>query len=151
MAYLEGYHGAPYPMVAQAAMQQGKQAAKNILALARRRVPKPFRYFDIGQMAIVGRWSAVLSTFGMRFGSIIGWLVWLFIHCVYLPGVRNRLAVLTSWLYTIVTGEAGVRTTTDDVPRRIEPARPGAIPRVEPALQLVRVHAMPGRKRRRAA
>lgn len=150
MAYLEGYHGAPYPMVAQVAMQQGKQAAKNILELAGGRVPKPFRYFDIGQMAIVGRWSAVLSTFGMRFGSMIGWLIWLFIHFVYLPGVRNRLTVLTNWLYTIVTGEAGIRATTDDMPR-IEPARPRTIPRAAPGLQPVPVRALPERNRRKAA
>jgi NADH:ubiquinone reductase (H+-translocating) len=147
MAYLEGYHGAPFPMVAQVALQQGKQAGRNILALAAGRAPGAFHYFDIGQMAMVGRGAAVLNTFGMRFGGLIGWMVWLFIHLVYLPGVRNRVAVVINWLYTLLTGEAGIRATT--VAEPIELARPVAL-RPLPA-RVVRPSHEDARQRQRAA
>ncbi|MBK9712271.1 MAG: NAD(P)/FAD-dependent oxidoreductase [Kouleothrix sp.] len=109
MAYLEGYHGAAYPMVAQVALQMGKRAGRNILALAAGKEPRPFHYVDIGQMAMVGHGAALFDSFGMRLAGVLGWLIWLGVHLVNLPGMRNRLAVLLNWLYTIVTGEAAVR------------------------------------------
>ena len=114
MAYLEGYHGSAYPMVAQVALQMGKWAGRNLLAQLAGRQPAPFRYFDIGQMAIVGRGAALFDSTGLHLAGIIGWLIWLGVHLFYLPGMRNRLAVLLNWLYTIVTGEAGVRATIGD-------------------------------------
>jgi NADH:ubiquinone reductase (H+-translocating) len=155
MAYLEGYHGGAYPMVAQVALQMGKQAGHNILASLRGRPTGEFRYFDIGQLAIVGRGAAVLDTFGIRFSGLIGWLVWLFIHLVNLPGIRNQLAVLMNWLYTIVTGEAGVRATTDGEPHgatQAAPARPIAprTPVLRPVLGRTPRHARAGERKRAA-
>ncbi|MCU0493975.1 MAG: NAD(P)/FAD-dependent oxidoreductase, partial [Chloroflexaceae bacterium] len=96
MAYLEGYQkpDQAYPMVAQVAIQQGKAAAHNILNHVRNRSLQPFRYFDFGSMATIGRRSAVFDAFGIRLTGVIAWLGWLFIHLMYLVGFRNRVIVL---------------------------------------------------------
>jgi len=110
MAYLEGYHGnRAYPMVAPVAIQQGRQAARNIIARLRGRPMRPFRYFDRGQMATIGRRAAVLDAFGVRLSGFIAWLGWLFIHLIELIGFRNRLIVLANWAYNYFTYDRGVR------------------------------------------
>lgn len=98
MAYLEAPSGQPYPMVAQVAMQMGRRAGRAVLERARGREPRPFRYFDFGQMAMVGRGAAVFESHGLRLGGPLAWLIWLAIHLVYLPGMRSRLVTLLSWL-----------------------------------------------------
>jgi NADH dehydrogenase len=117
MAYLEGYHGGAYPMVAQVAMQMGKWAAYNIRAQLAGRPPRPFRYFDFGQMAMVGRGAAVFESYRLRLAGVVAWLLWLGVHLFYLPGLRNRLTALTSWLAALLTGEAPARPGR---PRRAE-------------------------------
>jgi NADH dehydrogenase len=113
MAYLEGYKGnQAYPMVAQVAIQMGKRAARNILLQAQKRPMKPFRYFDEGTMATIGRSSAVFDAFGIRLSGFIAWLGWLFIHIIYLIGFRNRLIVLINWAINYFTYERGVRLIT---------------------------------------
>lgn len=110
MAYLEGYRdGVAYPMVAQVAIQMGKQAAKNILAAARGKPLSAFRYFDFGSMATIGRSAAVFDAFQIRLTGLLAWLGWLFIHILYLVGFRNRLVVMLNWLVNYFTYERGVR------------------------------------------
>jgi NADH dehydrogenase len=113
MAYLEGYRGAnAYPMVAPVAIQQGQQAARNILAQIRGEPMRPFRYFDKGQMATIGRRAAVMDAFGVRLSGFLAWLGWLFIHLIELIGFRNRLIVLANWAYNYFTYDRGVRLIT---------------------------------------
>jgi NADH dehydrogenase len=113
MAYLEGYRdGVAYPMVAQVAMQMGKRAAANILARVKQQPAEPFRYFDFGSMATIGRSSAVFDAFNIRLTGLLAWLGWLFIHILYLVGFRNRVVVLINWLANYLTYERGVRVIT---------------------------------------
>ena len=113
MAYLEGYKGGQaYPMVAQVAMQMGKQAARNILAQIEGRPLDAFHYFDKGQMATIGRRAAVFDAFGIRLSGFFAWVGWLFIHIIYLIGFRNRLVVLTNWAYSYFTYDRAVRLIT---------------------------------------
>ncbi len=113
MALLETYRdGQAYPMVAQVAIQQGKQAAENILREIAGKDTAPFHYFDEGSMATIGRRYAVLDAFGIHLSGRLAWLGWLFIHIVYLIGFRNRLIVLTNWAYNYFTYERGVRLIT---------------------------------------
>ncbi|HEX8231621.1 MAG TPA: NAD(P)/FAD-dependent oxidoreductase [Chloroflexia bacterium] len=113
MAYLEGYkEGQAYPMVAQVAIQQGKHAAHNILEHAAGREMTPFKYFDQGSMATIGRRYAVLDAFGVRLSGRLAWFGWLFIHIIYLIGFRNRLIVLTNWAYNYFSYERAVRLIT---------------------------------------
>ncbi|HEY0069864.1 MAG TPA: NAD(P)/FAD-dependent oxidoreductase, partial [Chloroflexia bacterium] len=83
MAHLEGYKGdQAYPMVAQVAIQQGKQAARNILEDVAGREMQPFHYFDQGSMATIGRRYAILDAFGVRLSGRLAWFGWLFIHII---------------------------------------------------------------------
>jgi NADH dehydrogenase len=112
MAHLEGYKGGAYPMVAQVAIQQGRVAAENIAALDQDRELKTFRYFDKGQMAIIGRRAAVVDAFGVRLGGLPAWIGWLGLHIVYLSGVRNRLIVLMDWIAAAISRTRGAGVIT---------------------------------------
>ncbi len=115
LAYLEGFKpGVAYPMVAPVAIQMGEQAGKNILAQIQGKPMAPFKYFDKGQMATIGRRAAVLDGFGIRMSGVLAWFGWLFVHLLYLVGFRNRLIVLTNWAYNYFTYDRGVRLITVD-------------------------------------
>jgi NADH dehydrogenase len=127
MAHLEGYKGGgAYPMVAQVAMQQGRLAAKNIVATLKGRARGEFRYLDKGQMAIIGRRAAVLDAFGLKLRGVPAWLAWLGLHMLYLRGFRNRLIVLLDWLsvYFSPTRGAGVITRPPGDRALSSPLRP---------------------------
>ena len=116
MAYLEGYKpNTAYPMVAPVAIQMGKIAAANIQNKQAGLPLRRFSYFDKGQMATIGRSSAVFDSFGIRMGGFIAWLGWLFVHLLYLVGFRNRLIVMTNWAYNYFTYDRGVRLITGNM------------------------------------
>ena len=99
-----------YPMVAQVAIQQGKQLAKNLIALQDGKEMKPFSYFDKGYMATMGRNKAVVETpIGVKFGGFIGWVAWLFVHLISIIGVQNKLVTLGYWAYNYLTFNKGNR------------------------------------------
>jgi NADH dehydrogenase len=98
-----------YPMVAPVAMQQGVRAARNILSQIRGREMKPFKYKDKGSMATIGRRAAVMDIWGIRLTGYIAWVVWLFVHLMYLVGFRNRLVVFTNWAYNYFTYDRAAR------------------------------------------
>ncbi len=113
MAYLEGYKkGQAYPMIAPVAVQQGKRAARNILARICGKPLHPFRYADRGIMATIGRRAAVLDAFGVKLSGYPAWLGWLFIHLMALAGFRNRVIVLINWAFNYFTYDRGVRLIT---------------------------------------
>ena len=90
--------GSGLPGVAQVAMQSGWYAAKVIAArTAGRPVPEPFHYRDKGSMATISRFSAVASVGRLRFSGFIAWLMWLFIHLLYLIGFKQRVTTLLHW------------------------------------------------------
>ena len=86
-------------MVAPVATQQGTHAARNIVRQLRGAPPVPFKYRDLGTMAVVGRSSAVALLWGRGFTGIPAWLLWLAVHLFELIGFRNRLMVLTGWAW----------------------------------------------------
>jgi NADH:ubiquinone reductase (H+-translocating) len=93
------------PGVAEVAMQQGLYAAKTIRRrVAGRHDTPPFRYRDMGSVATVGRFRAVVSLRGLRFGGVAGWLTWACIHITFLTGFANRLSALLHWLRTLIGG-----------------------------------------------
>jgi NADH dehydrogenase len=115
MSYLEGYEatgGGAYPGVAQVAIQMGKQAARNIVAAETGREPGTFKYFDKGQMAIIGRRSAVVDGFGMKMRGTLAWFAWLGLHLLYLRGARNRLVVMLDWFAAGVSPSRGAGVIT---------------------------------------
>jgi NADH dehydrogenase len=95
--------------VCQGAMQGGALAAENVLRTLRRQPRKEFRYANRGDMATIGRHSAVADLGFAHFQGFFAWLLWLFVHILYLAGFRNRLAVLLQWGWEYVTYQRGVR------------------------------------------
>ncbi|MEM1443047.1 MAG: NAD(P)/FAD-dependent oxidoreductase [Verrucomicrobiota bacterium] len=110
--------GVLVPGVSPAAMQMGKHIAKVILDEVEGAVPasypvrKQFRYFDKGSMATIGRSHAVAESMGLKFDGFIAWLMWLFIHLLFLVGFQNRMAVLTRWFYAYLRYKNGARIIT---------------------------------------
>jgi NADH dehydrogenase len=87
------------PGVAQPAIQEGRHVGKIIRArLAGDTSAKPFKYFDKGTMATIGHKSAVADAFGRRFRGVTAFLMWAFIHNLYLIGWGNRLGTLYTWI-----------------------------------------------------
>ena len=106
--------GRQLPGVAQVAMQQGSYAAKTIVARLRGvRDPAPFRYFDQGDIAVIGRAAAVANLFGaIHLWGFPAWLVWLFIHLMYLVEFRNRVLVFIQWGFQYLSFSRGARLIT---------------------------------------
>lgn len=104
--------GAPLPMLAPVASQEGHYVARAILARERGVKVPAFRYRDKGAMATIGRNSAVATTHGLNFSGYLAWLVWLMLHLYYLIGFRNRLLVLMNWAYYYWFHERQVRLIT---------------------------------------
>jgi len=104
--------GQPLPGVSPVAMQQGRHAARNILRMTKNREPQRFRYWDKGSMATIGRNKAVADLNFVHLSGLPAWLVWLFVHIIFLVGFRNRLAVLFQWAWAYFTFNAGARLIT---------------------------------------
>ena len=100
----------PVPGVAQAAIQEGRYVGRLIAKeLKGRKVERPFRYFDKGNMAVVGKNYAVLERGWLRTSGFLTWLVWAFVHILSLPQLQNRLRVQRQWLWTYFTGQRSSR------------------------------------------
>ena len=118
--------GTPYPQVAQVAIQQGRHASRMVRASLGGAPRRPFHYADRGMMAIVGR-NAGIAELSRRLGGfalrgLVGWLGWLFLHLLYLPGFKNRVSTLVSWLYNYLTFERHARLILDSAPSPAEVA-----------------------------
>ena len=112
MASCGHQHGKPLPGVAPVAIQQGRYAARLIVKRLRGEPAAPFHYFDKGNLATIGRRKAVADFGFMRFSGTLAWLMWLFIHLMYLVGFENRVLVLIKWVYDYVTRNRGARLIT---------------------------------------
>ena len=104
--------GQPLPGISPVAMQQGRHAARNVLAMIKGRKPQRFRYWDKGTMATIGRNKAVADLKFVHLSGRPAWLAWLFVHIVFLVGFRNRLLVLVQWAWAYLTFDKGARLIT---------------------------------------
>ena len=114
LATLAGPDGRPYPGVAQVAMQQGEQAARNILRRIDGEPMRPFRYRNYGNMATIGRAKAVADFGWLRLKGYLAWLAWLFIHVAKLIGFRNRVSVMVQWAWAYFSYQRSARLITDE-------------------------------------
>jgi len=102
--------GRALPGVAQVAIQQGRYAAMSILRRVRGHSPLPqFRYFDKGNLAVVGRNFAVLQSAGLQLSGFMAWLVWAFIHIQFLAEASLRFSVFLQWTWTYISGKRTAR------------------------------------------
>jgi NADH:ubiquinone reductase (H+-translocating) len=103
-------NGKPLPGVAQVALQQGRYAGKLIRKrITNRPAPKPFKYFDKGNMAVVGKGYAVLQTGKIHVHGFSAWLAWAGVHLQFLATSSLRLTVFLQWIWTYITGQRGSR------------------------------------------
>lgn len=98
-----------HPGVAPAAIQQGKHLAKNLINLITNQPTTPFKYFDKGAMATVGRNRAVVDINKVRFQGIFAWFTWMFVHLMTLVGFRNKLVVFVNWVWSYLSYDRGTR------------------------------------------
>ncbi len=116
MALVLGENGQPVPGVSPAAMQMARHVARLIgdeLDLGPGRAPRPpFRYWDRGTMATIGRSAAVAWIGNLKFSGLFAWLTWLLVHLLFLIGFRNKLSVLLQWAYSYFAYKRGARIVT---------------------------------------
>ena len=113
LACAEDEKGKPLPGVAQVVMQGGAYAAKTIRArLEGKRQFRPFHYFNKGDLAVIGRAAAVANIFGVHISGWPAWLIWLFIHLMYIVEFQSRMLVFIQWGFEFLTFSRGARLIT---------------------------------------
>ena len=113
LALMNGKDGKPLPGVAQVAMQSGAYAARAIAnKVAGRPALPPFQYFNKGDLAVIGRAAAVANIFGVHLSGLIAWLVWLFVHLLYIVEFQSRILVAVQWGFLYLTFNRGARLIT---------------------------------------
>ncbi len=127
--------GRAVPAICPAAIQMGRYAARTIRRELAGRPREPFRYWDKGQLAVIGRGQAVADIGRLHFGGFIAWLLWIFVHIWFLIGFRNRVVVMLEWAWAYITYQRGARLITEPwspesgaqavVAAQPEPARSG--------------------------
>ena len=112
-AQVRGPDDRPLPGLAPVAKQQGEYVARAIRAeFSKRREPGPFRYRHAGSLATIGRKAAVADFGWLRVSGFVAWLLWSFVHILFLIGFRNRLIVMMDWIWSYLTYHRGARLIT---------------------------------------
>jgi NADH dehydrogenase len=124
IARLKDKDGQVLPGVAPVAMQQGRYAARCIISRLNGTPVEPFRYFDKGTLAVIGRARAVAQFGDLRFSGLLAWLLWLFVHLMYLVSFQNRVVIFIRWGFNYLTFNRNARLITgdtiDDKPVKIQ-------------------------------
>jgi NADH dehydrogenase FAD-containing subunit len=129
--------GKPLPGVAQVAMQQGRYVGRLIhRRITGQSAPRPFRYFDKGNMAVVGKGFAVLQSGKVKMSGLVAWLAWAVVHLQFLAQRNLRIAVFLQWVWTGVTGQRGSRLILNSE-RRAQEDAPHIEPRPNAAREVV--------------
>ena len=109
-------NGRPLPGVAQVAIQQGRYVGRLITGLISGSggvTPRPFRYFDKGNIAVIGKNYAIMESGRIRLAGLTAWLIWAFIHLMFLPQLQNRRRVQNQWFWTYFTGQRSSRLVAE--------------------------------------
>lgn len=115
LAHAADEAGNPLPGVAQVAMQGGAYAANVIRARWQGHKDLPaFHYFNKGEMAVIGRAAAVANIFGVHVSGLLAWLMWLFIHLIYIVEFQSRILVFIQWGFEYLTFSRGARLITGE-------------------------------------
>ncbi|MBV8280212.1 MAG: NAD(P)/FAD-dependent oxidoreductase [Verrucomicrobia bacterium] len=112
--------GKPLPGIAPFAMQTGEHAARNIISLAMGSPSKPFKYWDKGSMATIGRSKAIADLKVVKLRGFLAWLSWLLIHLLFIVELRNKILIFFQWAWGYITYSHGARL----IYREFRPAVP---------------------------
>ncbi len=115
LAHIEGADG-PVPGVARAAIQAGIHAARGVVSRIEQTASHPFVYRDKGSMATIGRAAAVARVGNWNVHGWLAWVMWLFVHVIFLVGFRNRFQVMLGWAWSYITFQRGARLITGRKP-----------------------------------
>jgi NADH dehydrogenase len=121
LAWFTHQTGKPLPGVAPVAIQQGKAAARNIIRTVRGEPRRPFRYWNRGNLATIGRASGVGDLGWLHLSGLPAWVAWLVVHIYFLIGFENRLLVLIRWAWAYFTYQRGARLITGGHLPRLKP------------------------------
>ncbi len=111
------HDGRPLPGVAQVALQQGRYAGRVIESrVGGAAAPAPFRYFDKGNMAVIGRGFAILESGRLKLTGFPAWLAWAIVHLAFLPAAGNRFSVFTRWAWSYATSQQESRLILESKP-----------------------------------
>ncbi len=113
LAHVAGADGEPLPGIAPVAMQMGRYAARLVRDRIAGRETPPFRYRDRGMLAVIGRAAAVANFGRLRFSGYLAWLLWLFVHLLYIVEYQNRVLIAIQWGWSFVTRKRSARLITD--------------------------------------
>ena len=101
--YAHTADGTPLPGMAGPAVQAGGWVAEQLLAALEGREQPPFRWLDLGSMAVIGPWYAVADLRGVRVTGLVGWVLWALAHLAFIPDTENRIALFSKWMWQIAT------------------------------------------------
>lgn len=104
--------GEPLPALAPVALQQGKYVSKIISKKTPKSERKPFEYWDKGTMATIGKAKAIAQIGKLKISGFVAWLMWSFVHIMYLIGFRNRYKVMAEWIWFYLSNRPGIRLIT---------------------------------------
>lgn len=107
--------GQPLPGIAPVAIQQGRYVAKIIKKNIPSNKRQPFAYFDKGTIATIGRGKAIAMIRKLQFSGLIAWLIWCFIHILYIVSFRNRLLIMMQWVFLYLLGRRQGRVITHSI------------------------------------
>jgi NADH:ubiquinone reductase (H+-translocating) len=127
-------NGSPVPGVAPAAIQEGKWAARQIVADLKGSAREPFRYKDKGSLATIGRAAAVADLGRVKLSGFMAWLAWWAVHIFFLIGFRSRLLVMFGWAWSYFTFQRGARLITGEVRGLLHGSRPAEAPAKAPVV-----------------
>ncbi len=109
LAHVELPSGEPAPGLASVAIQEGRTAARNVLASIRGRARRPFHYHDKGILATIGKHRAIAQLKHVRLTGYVAWVLWLFVHLFFLVGFHNRIQVFREWAWSYLFSKRGSR------------------------------------------
>ncbi|MES2681442.1 MAG: NAD(P)/FAD-dependent oxidoreductase [Bacteroidota bacterium] len=98
-----------HPQLANVAINQGKNLARNFLADLKNRKRKEYEYRDLGSMATIGKYKAVIDLPFMKFHGVLAWFTWMFLHLMLILGVRNKLIIFINWAWNFFTRDTSLR------------------------------------------
>jgi NADH:ubiquinone reductase (H+-translocating) len=121
--------GKPLPGVAQVAMQQGRYAGRVIhCRLTGESAPRPFRYFDKGSMAVIGKGFAILQTGKLAISGFLAWMAWAGVHLEFLGQSSLRVSVFVQWVWTYISDQRGSQIIVDHHATSVAPAAEATAP-----------------------
>ena len=103
-----------HPQVANVAINQGKNLAKNLNALSKNKTQKEYEYTNLGAMATVGKHKAVVDLPFAKFKGYMAWFVWMFLHLMLILSVKSKLIIFINWAWTYITKDTSLRLILKD-------------------------------------